>query len=790
MLGVYILTPGYVVNYSSNPNFYQNAFSGAVFDVGVPFHGAADAISALHFRYDQVRGFYTAFDQHFVHNQDYAVFSVDPLTQNQRQFNAILYKRLSPDVEARLFYQLSSLSQGLNEPSQSSTYGNFAVNSKIGRYAVGLNADQFNDDLLADAPPPDQFTPWGLRGDGHPFDMELSVLSFENEWRLFRYIGVPLKFQYRAGYGYNYDSYGLPTITGVGADGLYQFGGVHYPIIFNKYVALTAYTNSMRIAKQLTISAKGDIFDTWYSLPHQVDTSDFSVTLARTPLSVKQPAYLLSYDVANIGDNYYSAQANRVSGVHRHRHQSIRHVQRSRRVRRARNHAHAVGIDRLHADAVLRAQPHHAKLQFISARHSGRQRRAPPISSSPTCAFASAARFWSTFRGCTISTGAAINGRPSTRCSFHHDQTARRTAPHPRARKLDRLRADDRAGARTHRHARTEPIGSAYGLRYADARSVRHGYGVCNRGRDCNQLRPLRVPRQPHRRRSSPTRAVARLSQQLRLLYDGRRVSGDRGAADPRRADGDTDVGYAESEDVRESDLRPVTKKIVELDITNKRLQTSRSLEPVKGFVVVKSSPAPAPEIAGQNLTGKQVAVVFEITVPPTTAFTDQIYIATDTSDWNPTAIKLDRVDSYKYRALRYFASGTKFAYRVTRGTWNSVERGEDNLDAPPHQFFVREVDALAARVTVYHWSDERGSSLGAGPNSIPTPYNPSPFVNHKQQRASALSRRKTGGHAPARPLLNARAGARCRHRARIALAGCRRREAHRADRRRKRALL
>ncbi len=34
------------------------------------------------FRYDQYRGFYTAFDQHFVHNLDYAVFSVDPVTQN------------------------------------------------------------------------------------------------------------------------------------------------------------------------------------------------------------------------------------------------------------------------------------------------------------------------------------------------------------------------------------------------------------------------------------------------------------------------------------------------------------------------------------------------------------------------------------------------------------------------------------------------------------------------------------------------------------------------------------
>jgi hypothetical protein len=172
----------------------------------------------------------------------------------------------------------------------------------------------------------------------------------------------------------------------------------------------------------------------------------------------------------------------------------------------------------------------------------------------------------------------------------------------------------------------------------------------------------------------------------------------------------------------------PTTKKIIQLAITAKRLQTSQSLGAASQFVVVGSKPVPAPEIAGQNITGRQVAVVFEVTVPPTTLFTDSIYISTDSSDWNPTAIKLDRVDAYKYRALRYFASGTKFAYRVTRGTWNSVERGEDNLDPPPHQFFVREVDSLAARVTVYHWSDERGQSLGTGPQSIPTPYNPSPF--------------------------------------------------------------
>jgi hypothetical protein len=300
VLSAYIPTPGYVVNFSSNPNFYQNAFSGATFDIGIPFHGADDAISAAHIRYDPYRGLYTAFDQHFVHNLDYAVFSVDPVTQNQRQFNAILYKRVSPDVEARLFFQLSDQSQGLSQPVSASTYANFAVNSKVGKYAVGLNSDQYNNDLLAGAV--DQANIYGNVQSSHPFDMTLSVQSYEDEFRLFRYLGVPLKFQYRAGYGYNYDSYGLPVLGPDAANTPPDFGGVPYTTIFNTYLGFTAYTSSIRIAKQTTISAKADKLETWYTLPHLLSTTNVSTTVAYTPLSVKRPAFLLTYGILNISD--------------------------------------------------------------------------------------------------------------------------------------------------------------------------------------------------------------------------------------------------------------------------------------------------------------------------------------------------------------------------------------------------------------------------------------------------------------------------------------------------------
>jgi hypothetical protein len=159
--------------------------------------------------------------------------------------------------------------------------------------------DQYNNSLL----PTDNssFTPQGLRVDGHPFDIELSVQSFENEWRVFRYLGVPVKFQYRAGYGYDYDGYGIVSVNGQPT-----WNGALFPLISNTFVGVTVYTPSIRIAKQTTISVKDDQQRQWFSLPHHIDTDNFTVTIANTPIVTKKPAYFLSYNVLNIAD-YYGA---------------------------------------------------------------------------------------------------------------------------------------------------------------------------------------------------------------------------------------------------------------------------------------------------------------------------------------------------------------------------------------------------------------------------------------------------------------------------------------------------
>jgi hypothetical protein len=199
--------------------------------------------------------------------------------------------------------------------------------------------------------------------------------------------------------------------------------------------------------------------------------------------------------------------------------------------------------------------------------------------------------------------------------------------------------------------------------------------------------------------------------------------------------------------------LDPSTKEVVELDLTAHRLKADAQYS-----AVIKQSIATKPvtggfpaEYVGVPVTGKEVAVEFIVTVPPSTPIGDSVYLATDSSGWNPQAIKLDRIDGSRYRATRRLASGTRFVFRVTRGTWNSVEVGEDGLEIAPHTFFVREVDAQSYPVTVYGWSDNRnGAPQAAQPGAIPTPFNPNPFGGNPLYPNPHVS--PPGGFPTARP--------------------------------------
>ncbi len=105
--GVYLPLPRYVVTFSANSHFYENGFQGARADVALPFNGSEHSLTALHARNDAFNGTYLALDQHFVWDKDWIVASIDPLTQEQRQYNLIgvqdvLAEVPGPAVRARV----------------------------------------------------------------------------------------------------------------------------------------------------------------------------------------------------------------------------------------------------------------------------------------------------------------------------------------------------------------------------------------------------------------------------------------------------------------------------------------------------------------------------------------------------------------------------------------------------------------------------------------------------------------------------------------------------------------
>jgi hypothetical protein len=206
-------------------------------------------------------------------------------------------------------------------------------------------------------------------------------------------------------------------------------------------------------------------------------------------------------------------------------------------------------------------------------------------------------------------------------------------------------------------------------------------------------------------------------------------------AAAPRIADYDTGKPTALQPRAKlyaRAIIDPATKQVVELDLTARRLPNDAQYAQVaQTFSQTKAVTERAPEIVGKRITGREVAVTFTVTVPPTTPLTADVYISTDAGGWNPREIKMDRIDGQRYRAVRRYASGTQFAFRVTRGSWNSVARDQSGLEPEAFQFSVPEVDAKGVDKIVYSWSDDRANvPQQAAPGAIPTPFNPNPFGN------------------------------------------------------------
>lgn len=98
------------------------------------------------------------------------------------------------------------------------------------------------------------------------------------------------------------------------------------------------------------------------------------------------------------------------------------------------------------------------------------------------------------------------------------------------------------------------------------------------------------------------------------------------------------------------------------------------------------------------------VTVTISVAVPAQTPASDDVYISTERSNWNPAELRMNRVDALHWSVTMTLPRGAHLAYRFTRGSFATTERNEAR-QLPPAHTLVAEANERAT-VSIPGWAD------------------------------------------------------------------------------------
>jgi hypothetical protein len=102
---------------------------------------------------------------------------------------------------------------------------------------------------------------------------------------------------------------------------------------------------------------------------------------------------------------------------------------------------------------------------------------------------------------------------------------------------------------------------------------------------------------------------------------------------------------------------------------------------------------------------GKEVTITIIVAIPPSTPAGSDIYLSTERSSFNPAEIRMDQLDARRYRLQLPLQEGGRLAFRVTRGSFNTIERDAKGRLPPPH--IALGTPNATYTITVEAWSDD-----------------------------------------------------------------------------------
>jgi len=119
------------------------------------------------------------------------------------------------------------------------------------------------------------------------------------------------------------------------------------------------------------------------------------------------------------------------------------------------------------------------------------------------------------------------------------------------------------------------------------------------------------------------------------------------------------------------------------------------------GLGVCGSGPSPA--------KGLNAAVTFDVAVPLETASNAEIWISGNDEalgKWSGTGLKLSRTPDGRYSGTVSLPADTTVEYKVTRGTWETVEKDRDGKEIPNRTLKVG-TKKQHVTLTVARWADQ-----------------------------------------------------------------------------------
>ena len=303
--GLYIPVPSYYVNFSADPHLGDNSLSGANYDATWEFTGGANAISALHFRYDTVNKTYLSFEQHLSGPKAYAVFSLNPITRPSKFWNLLLSDQPSDHTQFRSFTQLHTFQYGLSRPLESQQVTTVQATQALSRSFLTANWQFENFSMLVLGCYLDRSNQQHCTSPNHPAYLQLGWQTFDQPLTPF-FHGARLYGHLSAGIGFLHDAYPLQ-----------MFGGTNYQTIWQHQAGFELYMPHLRIGnspltyQNMYLDLSFNKQRQWNSVPHYVDTAQTKMSLSKSLDRFNHMIGFLDYTVQNTGD-YYGAQQSLV----------------------------------------------------------------------------------------------------------------------------------------------------------------------------------------------------------------------------------------------------------------------------------------------------------------------------------------------------------------------------------------------------------------------------------------------------------------------------------------------